>query len=203
MRKAILHLKRSDAVLGKLIERVGPYRMEFREPVFETLVRSIVFQQLSGKVARVIFGRLQAAAGGEITPEAILRLRSARMRTLGLSKQKIEYIRDLAKRTRAGELDFGALPAMDDEEITRLLTQVKGIGVWTAQMFLIFALRRTNVLPTGDLGIRSAIRRVYGLPDAAQARRNRKPRRPLAPVLHHRLLVSVAQPGRPSRHIGQ
>jgi DNA-3-methyladenine glycosylase II len=165
MRKAILHLKRSDAVLGELIERLGPYRMEFREPVFETLVRSIVSQQLSGKVARVIFGRLQAAARSEITAESILRLRSARMRALGLSKQKIEYIRDLAKRTRAGEVDFAALPAMEDEEITRRLTEVKGIGVWTAQMFLIFALRRTNVLPTGDLGIRAAIRKVYGLPD--------------------------------------
>jgi DNA-3-methyladenine glycosylase II len=163
MRKAIEHLKRADAVIAGIIETVGPYRIEHLEPNFETLVRSIVYQQLSGKVARVIFGRLAQAAGDQMTPEAVLRLRPARMRKLGLSKQKVAYIRDLARLTRDGELDFTALPSLGDGEVTERLTRVKGIGVWTAHMFLIFALRRPDVLPVGDLGIRAAVRKAYGL----------------------------------------
>jgi DNA-3-methyladenine glycosylase II len=85
------------------------------------------------------------------------------MRKLGLSKQKTAYIRDLARRTRAGTVDFAELPALPDAEVIERLTKVKGVGVWTAHMFLIFALRRTNVLPSGDLGIRAAIRKAYGL----------------------------------------
>src|SRR5450755_290330 len=104
VRKAIIHLKKTDPTLRRIIERVGPYRMEFREPTFDTLVRSIVYQQLSGKVASVIFGRLVDAAmkGGhaaELTPKAILKLTPEKMRELGLSKQKSAYIRDLAERT--------------------------------------------------------------------------------------------------------
>ena len=163
MRKAIEHLKRADAVIAGIIETVGPYRIEHLEPNFETLARSIVYQQLSGKVARVIFGRLAQAAGDQMTPEAVLRLRPARMRKLGLSKQKVAYIRDLARRTRDGEVDFTALPSLGDGEVTERLTRVKGIGVWTAHMFLIFALRRPDVLPVGDLGIRAAVRKAYGL----------------------------------------
>jgi DNA-3-methyladenine glycosylase II len=165
MQIALRHLKTSDPVLRGLIERVGPFRMEYREPTFETLVRSIVFQQLSGNVARVIFGRLAAAmpAGGAVTPDAILRLRPERMRKLGLSLQKTNYIRDLARLTASGALDFAALPGADDLEVIAALTQVKGVGVWTAQMFLIFALARPDVLATGDLGIRKAMRIAYGL----------------------------------------
>ncbi|HUE21652.1 MAG TPA: DNA-3-methyladenine glycosylase [Bryobacteraceae bacterium] len=164
MRKAIRHLQAADPVMGGIIERVGRYRIEFHEPGFETLVRSIVYQQLSGRVAQVIFGRLAGAVpDGLLTPENILALRPARMRKLGLSKQKTAYIRDLARRTRDGTVDFGELPALPDAEVIERLTQVKGVGVWTAHMFLMFALRRTNVLPTGDLGIRSAIRKAYGL----------------------------------------
>jgi DNA-3-methyladenine glycosylase II len=163
MRKAIEHLKRADAVIAGIIETVGPYRIEHLEPNFETLARSIVYQQLSGKVARVIFGRLAQAAGDQMTPEAVLRLRPARMRKLGLSKQKVAYIRDLARLTRDGQVDFTALPSLGDGEVTERLTRVKGIGVWTAHMFLIFALRRPDVLPVGDLGIRAAVRKAYGL----------------------------------------
>jgi len=162
MKEAIQHLSLKDPVLSSIIQRVGGYGIQFREPTFETLVRSIVFQQLSGRVASVIFGRL-AAATGPLTPENILRLRPARMRKLGLSTQKTAYIRDLARHTRGGKLIFAELPAMDDAAVITHLTQVKGIGVWTAQMFLIFALQRTDVLPTGDLGIRNAMRKAYGL----------------------------------------
>jgi DNA-3-methyladenine glycosylase II len=163
MLEAIHHLKRSDPVLRGIIESVGEYRIEFRDPDFETLVKSITFQQLSGKVASVIFGRLAAAAGGRLTPDSILKLRPARMRAVGLSKQKTLYIRDLARHARKGTLVFDDLAALEDREVIERLTQVKGIGVWTVHMFLIFALRRLDVLPTGDLGIRAAIRKAYGL----------------------------------------
>jgi DNA-3-methyladenine glycosylase II len=163
MRKAIEHLKQADPVLAAIIEQVGPYGIKFLEPDFETLVKSIVSQQLSGKVAKTIYGRLIAAAGDRLTPESLLQLRPARMRTLGLSRQKIEYIRDLARHARSGKVDFTRLPYSSDDEVIEHLTAVKGIGVWTAHMFLIFALRRHNVLPTGDLGIRAAIRKAYGL----------------------------------------
>jgi DNA-3-methyladenine glycosylase II len=170
MRKAILHLKKADPVLRSLIDRVGAYQIEYRNPGFETLVRSIVYQQLSGKVAKVIFGRLVEAAGGQLTPEAILKLRPARMRKAGLSKQKTAYIRDLSRQTRSGALDFAALPALSDDEVIAMLTQVKGIGVWTAHMFLMFALERPNVLPTGDLGIRMAIRNEYKMDELPNAK---------------------------------
>lgn len=164
MRSALQHLKKSDPILADIIRRVGPFVMEYREPCFETLVRSIVFQQLSGRVAGVIFVRLHAAAGGErLTPAGILKLRPERMRRLGLSGQKTLYIRELAKHTKKGKVAFEGLPELEDLAVIEHLTQVKGIGVWTAQMFLMFALRRTDVLPVADLGIRSAIKRAYGL----------------------------------------
>ncbi len=166
MLHALTHLRAADPILARVIDDVGPYTIEFREPDFETLVRSIVFQQLSGKVAAVIFARLVAAAGsGRLTPEVVLRLRTPRLRAAGLSPQKISYIKELARHARSGAVDFSLLPAMPDEDVCSALTAVKGIGIWTAQMFLIFALRRTDVMPTGDLGIRAAIRNLYGLPE--------------------------------------
>ena len=150
-------------MLSAIIDRVGEYRIQFREPEFETLVRSIVYQQLSGRVASVIFGRLQAAAGPPMTPASILKLRPARMRKLGLSTQKTAYIRDLARHTRDGRVVFEELPGLPDEAVIERLTLVKGIGVWTAHMFLIFALQRPDILPTGDLGIRNAMRKAYGM----------------------------------------
>jgi DNA-3-methyladenine glycosylase II len=165
MKEAIEHLRASDPVLSEIIGRVGDYRIQFRDPNFETLVRSIVYQQLSGRVASVIFERLVKAAGGKLTPEHILKLRPSRMRSLGLSTQKTAYIRDLARHARDGRLVFEELPALPDAAAIERLTQVKGIGDWTAHMFLMFALRRTDVLPVGDLGVRTAIRRAYGLPE--------------------------------------
>ncbi|HEV2689308.1 MAG TPA: DNA-3-methyladenine glycosylase [Bryobacteraceae bacterium] len=171
MRKAILHLKKADPVIGSIVDRVGPYRIQYREPTFETLVRSIVYQQLSGRVAKVIFGRLVVAVpGGKLTPAGVLKLTPARMRKCGLSKQKTAYIRDLARKTAKGQLNFEGLPELADEQVIEHLTQVKGIGVWTAHMFLMFALERPNVLPTGDLGIRSAIRKAYGLEELPHPR---------------------------------
>ena len=166
MRSAIKHLKKSDPVLAAIIRDVGPCTLEYREPSFETLVRSIVYQQLSGKVASVIFGRLLAATGGEkVTPAGILKLRTERMRKLGLSGQKTLYIRELAKHTKKGTVVFEILPDHDDLTVIEHLTKVKGIGVWTAQMFLMFALRRNDVLPVADLGIRTAMKKAWNLED--------------------------------------
>jgi DNA-3-methyladenine glycosylase II len=165
MKDAILHLRRSDPILSEIIERVGEYRIQFREPDFETLVKSIVYQQLSGRVASVIFARLAKAAGGCVTPQSVLRLRPSRMRAVGLSGQKTAYIRDLARHSLDGSVVFEDLGTLPDDAVIERLTQVKGIGVWTVHMFLIFALRRTDVLPVGDLGIRNAIRKAYDLPE--------------------------------------
>jgi DNA-3-methyladenine glycosylase II len=162
MRKAVLHLKKSDPVLRGIIETVGPCRMDYREPIFENLVRSIIYQQLHGKAAAAIFGRL-ASAACPLTPASILKLRPQKMRSLGVSPQKLTYIRDLARKTRDGEIVFESLSRCPDSEVIELLTQVKGIGEWTAHMFLLFALRRPDVLPVGDLGVRAAIKKAYGL----------------------------------------
>ena len=164
MRKAILALRSADPVIGGLIDAVGAYRIRYLDPDFETLTKSIVYQQLSGKAAATIFGRLQAAAGdGRMTAEAVLKLTPAKMRTQGLSRQKIGYIRDIAKHTVSGEADFTRLARDGGRRSHAALTSLKGVGVWTAHMFLIFALRRKDVLPIGDLGIRAAVRKVYGL----------------------------------------
>ena len=161
MREALIHLRESDPVLASIIERVGPPQISYREPTFEALARSIVFQQLSTKAARTIYGRLEEAAGGVLTPESIQGLSVGEMRRAGLSKQKIGYIRDLAEHALSGKVDFARLPDMTDEEVITTLTDIKGVGVWTAHMFLIFALRRPNVLAVGDLGVRTAIKRHY------------------------------------------
>ena len=160
---ALVHLQSADPVLANIIKQVGPYVVQYHEPTFRALVRSIVFQQLHGKAARTIFDRLVKKAGGEITPDSILKLRPSQMRAVGLSRQKLTYIRDLARKTRDGVVEFERFPQMSDEEIIVELTKVKGIGEWTAHMFLMFALRRPNILPTGDYGVRAAMRKAYGM----------------------------------------
>ena len=119
-----------------------------------------VFQQLSTK-GRIIYGRLEEAAGGKLTPEAIQNLSVGEMRIAGLSWQKLGYIRDLAEHALSGKVDFAKLPSMSDEQVIASLTDIKGVGVWTAHMFLLFSLRRPNVLPIGDLGVRMAIQKAY------------------------------------------
>jgi len=161
MKKAIHHLKKSDAVLASIITRVGPCKMAYREPTFQMLARAIVFQQLSTKAATTIYRRLEEAAGGPLTPQAIQNLSVSEMRQAGLSRQKLGYIRDLAEHAISGKVDFERLPGMSDQEVIEALTDIKGIGLWTAHMFLIFSLRRPNVLPVGDLGVRMAIQRAY------------------------------------------
>ncbi len=165
MSTPLQHLKK-DPALAAIIEHWGDYGIRYRPPTFETLVRSIVSQQLNGKAASTIFGRLHAAAGEEeMTPGGILALSPERLREIGLSGQKSSYVRDLATKARDGSVVFESLPDMDDESVIKHLTAVKGIGVWTVQMFLMFALQRQDVLPTADLGIRTAMKRAYGLPE--------------------------------------
>jgi DNA-3-methyladenine glycosylase II len=161
MKKALDHLKKSDAILASIIARVGPCKMAYRDPTFEMLARAIVFQQLSTKAATTIYRRLEEAAGGALTPQAIQNLSVGEMRRAGLSRQKLGYIRDLAEHALSGKVDFAKLPAMSDEEVIASLTDIKGVGVWTAHMFLLFSLRRPNVLPIGDLGVRVAIQKAY------------------------------------------
>ena len=161
MRKAVNHLKKSDPVLRAIIERVGPCRMEFGAPEFSSVAEAIVYQQLNGKAAVTIFNRFAALAGDPLTPEGILKLSDEQLRSVGLSKQKSAYLKDLSAKTAAGLLDFARLPELSDEEVIQHLTQVKGVGVWTAHMFLMFSLRRPNVLPTGDYGVQMAIKKHY------------------------------------------
>src|SRR5438270_12901897 len=161
MRKAVLHLSQSDPVMRAIIERVGPCRMEYGDPEFHSLAEAIIYQQLNGKAAVTIFKRFAALAGEPLTPEGILKLGEEQLRSVGLSKQKSSYLRDLASKTHEGKLDFGRLPKLSDDEVIEHLTQVKGVGVWTAHMFLMFTLQRANVLPTGDFGIRMAMHKHY------------------------------------------
>lgn len=151
--------------MAAIIKSVGSYQLAVRKPTFETLARSITFQQLSGKAAGTIFGRLKKAAGRRFTAAAFLKLTSEQLRECGLSRQKIASLTDLAERVARREIDFRRLLAMPDDDVVTHLSQVRGVGVWTAQMFLIFALQRPNVMPAGDLGIRNAVRKAYGLPE--------------------------------------
>jgi len=161
MRKAVAHLKKSDPVLRAIIERIGPCRMRVGRAEFHSLAEAIVYQQLNGKAAVTIFNRFAALAGEPLTPEGILNLSDGQMRSAGLSRQKSSYLKDLAAKTAAGLLEFARLPELPDQEVIEHLTQVKGIGVWTAQMFLMFTLKRENVLPTGDFGVRMAMYKHY------------------------------------------
>ena len=158
---AIRHLKKSDPVMAAIIERVGPCRMQFGEPTFHALAEAILYQQLNGKAAVTIFNRFAALAGDPLTPKGILQLTDAEMRGVGLSRQKAAYLRDLAEKTAAGLVEFERLPELPEDEAIAHLTQVKGVGVWTAHMFLMFTLRRPDILPTGDYGIQAAIKKHY------------------------------------------
>ena len=161
MRKAINHLKKSAPVMAAIIETVGPCRMQFGEPTFHSLAESILYQQLNGKAALTIFNRFTDAAGDPLTPAGILKLTDAQMRAVGLSKQKTGYLRDLSEKTKAGLLEFERLAELSEEDVIAHLTKVKGIGVWTAHMFLMFTLRRPDILPTGDYGVQAAIKKHY------------------------------------------
>jgi len=165
MRSAVAHLKAADPVMAGIIQRVGVCQITPREPTFETLARSITFQQLHGKAAGTIFARLRKAVGRRFTASAFLKLTPEELRACGLSRQKIASLTDLAERVARREINFRKLEGLDDQQIIELLSRVRGVGVWTVQMFLIFALQRPNVMPLADFGIRNAVRKAYGLTD--------------------------------------
>jgi len=167
--KAIAALRKSDPVLRELIDEVGPLGDFFAgRPTdhYGMLVRSIVGQQLSTRAAAAIYGRLQERFGGRPpTPEEVLADDPDELRTAaGLSHAKVRYLRSLAEHILDGSLQLDRLSALPDDEVMAALTAVSGIGPWSAQMFLMFHLRRPDVLPSGDLGIRRAVMIRYGLP---------------------------------------
>jgi DNA-3-methyladenine glycosylase II len=165
-KKALKHLSKADPILAALIAEIGPYRLQARTDGthFAFLSRSIVFQQLSGKAASTIWGRFQGLfPSGEVEPRGLLAFDDATLRSVGLSRQKIRYLRDFATRVESGHVPIDRVHELDDESIIESLTVVKGVGRWTVQMFLMFRLARENVLPEVDLGIQKAIQRAYGL----------------------------------------
>jgi DNA-3-methyladenine glycosylase II len=165
-RKAISHLKKTDPVMAEVITCVGACKADPRTDGshFDAVMRSIIFQQLSGQAAGTIHRRFQGLYGGRNPkPAELARTPDEKLRAIGLSRQKSAYLKDLAVRVLAGECAIESLHELSDEEIIAALTAVKGIGRWTAQMFLMFRLGRPDVLPELDLGIQKAIRRAYRL----------------------------------------
>jgi len=155
-------LAERDPVIARLLEQTGPPRLRRpSESHFGTLVQAIVYQQLAGRAAAAIHGRLIAALGGDVQPEALLALSDETLRTVGLSRAKVVSLRDLAAKVLDGTVVLSprGLARETDEEIIARLSAVRGIGTWTAEMFLLFQLRRLDVWPVGDLGVR----RGYGL----------------------------------------
>jgi len=158
-------LARRDPVLRDLIREHGPCGLadaQHTDP-FRALVSAIISQQLSTKAAATIKARLDTLAGGPLTPRRVGAIDDVALRGVGLSRQKISYVRDLCGRVATGQLALHDLAAMPDEEVVAALTSVKGIGRWTAEMFLMFRLHRPDVLPLGDLGIVKAVQRAYGM----------------------------------------
>ena len=156
---AIAHLKRVDPILGDVIDRVGSYAIVRRPERFHSLVRAIIFQQLAGRAAQTIFDRFVKAVGGKRfpTPALLLAASDEVLRSAGLSRGKMSYIRDLATHVNNRTLNFHRHSRMTDDEIIADLTRVRGIGRWTAEMFLMFNLHRPDVLPVDDLGVRNAV----------------------------------------------
>ena len=160
--RALRYLRRVDPIMGETISRVGPFAMKVQRPRFAMLIRSIISQQISTSAARTVRQRLIRTAG-TLTPANIATLSMKQLRAAGLSERKAEFVRDLANKVLNGDLRLRSMGRLSDEEIIAELTQVRGIGVWTAQMFLMFALQRPDVFPIGDLGIRNGMVRLYGL----------------------------------------
>ncbi len=169
-------LLRRDPVLAALIRKHGPCGLADaqRSDHFSALVRAITGQQLSTKAAATIHARLAALMPAGVTPESLSALSDDQLRAVGMSRQKGAYFRDLCDKVLSGALPLDSLDAMSDEEVIAALTQVKGIGRWSAEMFLMFRLHRPDVLPVGDLGIVNAVKSVYRLRKTPTAQRIQK-----------------------------
>ncbi|MEZ5418578.1 MAG: hypothetical protein R2708_14710 [Vicinamibacterales bacterium] len=184
IRRARRHFARVDPVMLALVKRVGPCRLDRRvapDP-FQALLRAIVAQQVSAKAARTVYDRiLSLVPGDRIAPDALLALDAETLRATGLGPTKTRYARDLAEHVRDGRLSLAALRELDDEDAIRVLTAVRGIGRWTAEVFLIFQMQRPDVFPAADLALLTAIQRIYGTrrrPTPAEARRRADQWRP-------------------------
>ena len=167
--EALAHLRRVDPALGVVIDRVGEYAAPHRDDPYAALLRTILFQQLAGAAASAIQRRFFALHPPEDqppTPQQILELTDDQFRSAGLSRQKMGYMRDLALHVADGRLVFSELPSLPDDEVVKRITAVKGLGEWSAHMFLMFHLGRPDVLPVLDLGVRNGMRITYGLPAA-------------------------------------
>jgi len=175
LRKAAARLRRNDPVLAVIIRDVGPCRLrvEVRGGAFAALAESIVYQQITGKAAASIYGRLRRLVRRRHPrPQDILAATAKALRKVGLSRQKVAYLRDLSERVRDG-LKLRSIARLEDEAVIEALIEVKGIGRWTAEMFLMFRLGRLDVLPVHDYGIRKAMQKAYGireLPSPARMR---------------------------------
>jgi DNA-3-methyladenine glycosylase II len=187
---AVTHLRRVDAVLARVIDSVGPFTLEPRGGPFPSLARAIFFQQLAGPAARAIMKRILDLLSTDdarfFTPDEFLAAADEDLRAAGLSRQKLSYLRDLAEKFASGELREDEFAEADDEEVIRRVTSVKGIGRWTAEMFLIFSLGRPDVLPVDDLGVRRGFQLVYGLDGSPSPEQ----------------MQSIAEPWRPFRSVG-
>jgi 3-methyladenine DNA glycosylase/8-oxoguanine DNA glycosylase len=157
-----------DPALARLIGQVGPLRYPPRsgDGPFAALARAIVFQQLAGRAAQAILGRVTIAAGGALTPEGLAAASDEQLRAAGLSGNKLAALRDLSARTLAGEVNLAPSARDSDESVIESLVQVRGIGRWTAEMFMIFELRRLDVWPVDDLGVRQGYGLVWGVSPA-------------------------------------
>jgi DNA-3-methyladenine glycosylase II len=165
--KAQRHLARRDETLRKLIRLIGPCTLQHNPDRFAALVRAIIAQQISTKAAAAILGRLQQALSATgMTPKTFLRLTAKQLRQVGLSRGKVLALTDLAEKIQDGSVPLEGLHEFNDEEVIARLLPVRGIGRWTAEMFLIFSLGRMDVLPVGDLGFRVAVQRQYGLAES-------------------------------------
>jgi DNA-3-methyladenine glycosylase II len=189
--EAYRHLLRADPVMGAIVKAHGPLNEEERsrgrpEDSYGALLRSITGQQLSVKAAATIYGRVTDLYGGKTpSPAELIATDPEELRTAGLSYAKAAYLRDLAEKVEDGELDLAALPELPDEEVSAQLIQVKGLGQWTVDMFMMFHLGRPDVLPVGDLGIRNAAKANYNLrklPTPDRLRRLARPWRPYRTV---------------------
>lgn len=165
---AVEHLRRADVVLGGLIDRIGTVSVDLDADYFSSLASAIVGQQLSNAAAATIWKRLEAALGG-VTPESVLSADNGALRSVGLSQSKTAYLRDLSLHVADGRLDLDHIATLGDEDVIEQLTAVKGIGRWTAEMFLIFALGRPDVFALDDGALRSTVAWLYDLPERDRA----------------------------------
>lgn len=185
--RALKHLKK-DKTLVKVIKNFPEPKLKRGEDYFGALVESIIYQQLAGKAAMTIFGRFKNMFPGELTPKKVLKLSDEQFRGAGISGQKMGYLRDLSAKFLDGTVGSSDFDKMSDENVKNHLVSVKGIGPWTADMFLIFTLNRSDILPTGDLGIQKGFKEVFNLrtlPDAKKMEKMANSWRP------HRTVASL------------